>query len=163
MGDELINVVDIEPVIGRPVQAAEPQGQPVGNGLPLAQVHPRGQRNARGGHAKAHARHTPVDMNGVGHAVAADELSERDVPYRADNVRQFRQHTSQRPATSYGRTTAAIVKSVSSSFRDSLSEQCTTFVNDRFPSPAWNQIPYRAHRWYICRSYHYHSSNLYKN
>jgi len=96
VGDELVDLVDVEPAIGRAVQAAERRGQPVGHGLPVAGVHPRRQRDGRSGDAEAHGGNAPVDMDDIGRAVARHELPEGDESRHAGHRRQKHQRQGHR-------------------------------------------------------------------
>ena len=94
--DELVHLVDIEPMVGRTVQGAETRGQPVGHGLPVAGVHPRRQRDGRSGDAEAHGGNAPGDMDDIGGAVARHELPEGYESGDAGHRRQKHQRQGHR-------------------------------------------------------------------
>ena len=67
--DELINLVNVEAVVGSCPQATEATLQGVGQRLALIQVHRSGNRNGQGSHGDACAGHAFVNVDVVGQSV----------------------------------------------------------------------------------------------
>ena len=77
VGHELVNLVNVEPVVCRPVKAAEPRCKSVGNLPVLPEIHPGGNSDTCNRNTEADRSHAPVDMDMVGLSVAAHKLPER--------------------------------------------------------------------------------------
>ena len=78
MGDELVNFVDIEAVLGRRVKRPEETGHLGGHGASSFAVELPGNQNRNQRDDHAGNRHLHIQMDDIGGPGAADELAERD-------------------------------------------------------------------------------------
>ena len=78
VGDELVDLIDVEAVIGCRPQAVEAAGKRIGNRLFFAFIHKSGHSYGDNRNGNACSCHAPVEVDGIGFAVGADEVAERN-------------------------------------------------------------------------------------